>query len=97
MHVLTKLFHLGGEKLGSVEVIVTVEGSGEPLGGVLVSLSGESYRSNQVTDAVTGRYTFSALHSGQYFLRALLKEYKFLSPVTVSTPFLHFFSSPTFP
>jgi len=61
-----------------------------PLQGVLLSLSGEGYRNNNAT-AEDGRFQFSALSAGIYFLRPLLKEYLFEPSSMV--PKFHSFSS----
>ncbi|ELT93278.1 hypothetical protein CAPTEDRAFT_179513 [Capitella teleta] len=62
-------------KLGQISVTVTDQ-AGQPLPGVLLSLSGGNYRSNQVTSD-QGAMTFSSLSPGQYFLRPMMKEYSF--------------------
>ena len=50
----------------------------KPLSDVLISISGgaENYRKNSVTPS-TGILTFNNLHSGEYFLRVMMKEYDF--------------------
>uniref|UniRef100_A0A1I8P9T7 Uncharacterized protein n=1 Tax=Stomoxys calcitrans TaxID=35570 RepID=A0A1I8P9T7_STOCA len=60
------------------EIIVKVKDeTGKGLGGVLVSLSGsESYRKNLIT-AEDGSINFHSLSPSQYFLRPMLKEFKF--------------------
>ncbi|XP_073846910.1 BOS complex subunit NOMO1 [Musca autumnalis] len=60
------------------EIIVKVkDGSGKGLSGVLISLSGsESYRKNLIT-ADDGSINFHSLSPSQYFLRPMLKEFKF--------------------
>ena len=55
---------------------ITAQGVLQPLQGVLLSLSGDGYRNNNATQA-DGKFTFSALSAGGYFLRPLLKEYLF--------------------
>ncbi|XP_012945613.1 nodal modulator 1 [Aplysia californica] len=63
-------------KLGEISVQMLDE-SGQPLPGVLLSLSGEKqYRSNNVT-GTDGHMSFLGLSPGQYFLRPMMKEYKF--------------------
>lgn len=65
-------------KLGEIQVKVTDE-SGTPLSGVLLSLSGGGaahYRSNQQTPG-SGDAGFTRLSPGEYFLRPLMKEYRF--------------------
>jgi hypothetical protein len=67
-------------------VAVTVQDeAGKPLQGVVISLSGEGYRSNNPTNQ-QGIFTVSALHPGSYYLRPLLKEYVFTPSSTVRTP-----------
>eukprot|EP00468_Gymnochlora_sp_CCMP2014_P006939 CAMPEP_0167766640 /NCGR_PEP_ID=MMETSP0110_2-20121227/15482_1 /TAXON_ID=629695 /ORGANISM="Gymnochlora sp., Strain CCMP2014" /LENGTH=1157 /DNA_ID=CAMNT_0007654741 /DNA_START=57 /DNA_END=3530 /DNA_ORIENTATION=+ len=62
-------------RLGKVRISATVENVG--LEGVLLSLSGDKgYRSNNSTDS-QGFFEFGSLFPGSYFLRPLLKEYKF--------------------
>lgn len=60
------------------EVIATVKDEqGQKLSGVLLSLSGgESYRKNLVTGEV-GTIKFHSLSPSQYYLRPMMKEYKF--------------------
>ncbi|XP_055379497.1 BOS complex subunit NOMO1 [Condylostylus longicornis] len=60
------------------DVIVSVkDDSGNKLNGVLLSLSGaESYRKNMVTSD-DGTIKFHSLSPSQYFLRPMMKEYKF--------------------
>ncbi|KAH8306904.1 hypothetical protein KR044_000535 [Drosophila immigrans] len=63
-------------KLCEIEVTVT-DDAGQPLSGVLLSLSGgESYRKNLVTGD-NGAINFHSLSPSQYFLRPMMKEYKF--------------------
>lgn len=63
-------------KLCEIIVKVTDE-TGKSLSGVLVSLSGsESYRKNLIT-ADDGSINFHSLSPSQYFLRPMLKEFKF--------------------
>ncbi len=47
--------------------------------GALLSLSGEGYRNNNASDAAGG-LLFHSLFPGSYFLRPLLKEYRFDPP-----------------
>jgi hypothetical protein len=68
------------QKLGTVAVTVKDE-AGAPLPGVVISLSGEGYRSNNPTNP-HGVFTVSALHPGSYYLRPLLKEYVFQPSAT---------------
>lgn len=60
------------------EVIATVKDEyGKKLAGVLVSLSGaESYRKNLVTSD-DGTINFHSLSPSQYYLRPMMKEYRF--------------------
>ncbi|XP_048249948.1 nodal modulator 1-like [Haliotis rufescens] len=63
-------------KLGEVQVTVVDEAK-RALSTVLLSLSGgNQYRSNNVTGD-NGTIAFTALSPGQYFLRPMMKEYKF--------------------
>ncbi|KAL5020566.1 hypothetical protein ScPMuIL_003458 [Solemya velum] len=63
-------------KLGEISVEVVAEADA-PLSNVLLSLSGgRQYRSNNVTGD-NGTMIFSFLTPGQYFLRPMMKEYKF--------------------
>lgn len=60
------------------EIVVTVKDeAGQLLSGVLVSASGgESYRKNLIS-GVEGVINFHSLSPSQYFLKPMLKEYKF--------------------
>lgn len=60
------------------EIVVTVKDeAGQVLSGVLMSLSGgESYRKNLISGA-DGQINFHSLSPSQYFLKPMLKEYKF--------------------
>jgi len=72
-----KTGHFRALKLGDIVVSTDVDGDeSKPLEGVLLSLSGDSYRDNNETDA-KGEKRFRGLFPGTYFLRPLLKEYKF--------------------
>ncbi|KAH8269451.1 hypothetical protein KR018_003390 [Drosophila ironensis] len=63
-------------KLCEISVVVKDE-AGQPLNGVLLSLSGgESYRKNLVTGD-NGAINFHSLSPSQYYLRPMMKEYKF--------------------
>ena len=53
-----------------------IDEEGLPLQGVLLSLSGGKFRSNNLTQA-SGSLVFTGLGADQYYLRALMKEYKF--------------------
>jgi len=61
-------------KLGQITVRV-IDANGQSVAGVLLSLSGESYRSNNMTSSAP--FVFENLNPGEYFLRPLLKEYTF--------------------
>ncbi|KAL1464886.1 hypothetical protein WDU94_004493 [Cyamophila willieti] len=64
-------------KLAEVIVEVKDKTDARPLAGVLVSLSGgKSYRRNSLTGA-DGRVSFLSLTPDQYYLRPMMKEYKF--------------------
>ncbi|XP_030379787.1 nodal modulator 3 [Scaptodrosophila lebanonensis] len=66
----------GAHKLCEVAVIVKDE-AGQPLSGVLLSLSGsETYRKNLITGD-NGAINFHSLSPSQYYLRPMMKEYKF--------------------
>lgn len=59
------------------EVLVAVaDGSGRPLAGVLLSVSGDDYRGTELTDA-EGRFRFLGLSPGVYYVRAAMKEFVF--------------------
>ncbi|UYV83027.1 hypothetical protein LAZ67_22001818 [Cordylochernes scorpioides] len=74
--------HFNAFKLAEVAVQVVGERN-EPLGGVLMSLSGGTdYRKNSVTQP-DGKLSFHSLSPGQYFLRAVMKEYHFNPPSTM--------------
>ncbi|XP_019905336.2 nodal modulator 1 [Esox lucius] len=49
---------------------------GHPLAGVLLSLSGGSFRSNLLTQD-TGILTFNNLNPGQYYFKPMMKEFRF--------------------
>ncbi|XP_041433909.1 nodal modulator 3 [Xenopus laevis] len=49
---------------------------GQPLGGVLLSLSGGVFRSNLLTQE-NGMLTFSNLSPGQYYFKPMMKEFRF--------------------
>ncbi|XP_034043318.1 nodal modulator 1 [Thalassophryne amazonica] len=49
---------------------------GQPLAGVLLSLSGGQFRSNLLTQD-TGVLTFSNLSPGQYYFKPMMKEFRF--------------------
>ncbi|XP_011299165.1 nodal modulator 1 [Fopius arisanus] len=68
------------EKLAEV-VVDVVDQDESPLPGVLLSLSGGQggYRKNSVTGG-QGQLVFNSLSSGEYYLRAVMKEYRFDPP-----------------
>ncbi|XP_076872142.1 BOS complex subunit NOMO1 [Brachyhypopomus gauderio] len=49
---------------------------GQPLSGVLLSLSGANFRSNLLTQD-TGLLTFNNLSPGQYYFKPMMKEFRF--------------------
>eukprot|EP01133_Synstelium_polycarpum_P003812 gene3812-4399_t len=61
-------------ELGSLTVSIRDSASNSPVQGVLLSLSGEGYRSN-VQSPVNGSIGFPMLFPGTYFVKSLLKEY----------------------
>ncbi|XP_070547557.1 BOS complex subunit NOMO1-like [Ptychodera flava] len=78
-YIMTQLEGKAGSfkafKLGEIIIEVIDEEEG-PLQGVLLSLSGGSFRSNNLTQS-NGTMHFSNLKPGQYFLRPMMKEYRF--------------------
>jgi len=66
------------KKLAKVAVMAT-SSDGEPLPGVLVSLSGgeNNYRTNEQTGP-QGSLTLMSLSPGEYFVKPVLKEYEFV-------------------
>ncbi|XP_037405521.1 nodal modulator 1-like isoform X2 [Triticum dicoccoides] len=71
------------QKLGQILVHIYGENDTEMLPAVLLSLSGEGgYRKNSVSGS-GGTFSFNNLFPRSYYLRALLKEYKF-TPSTVA-------------
>lgn len=76
MNALKEKGHFEAYKLAEVIVEVKDE-NGEPLSGVLVSMSGgKSYRQNSLTEN-DGTIGFLSLTPGDYFLRPMMKEYTF--------------------
>ena len=67
------------KRLASVNVHVVDSMTELTLDGVLLSLSGMSYRSNNMTNA-HGTLEFLNLSPGPYFLKPMLKEYLFEPP-----------------
>ncbi|CAI2354984.1 unnamed protein product [Caenorhabditis sp. 36 PRJEB53466] len=77
--------HFESAKLSQLSIKIVDELNDAPLDGVLLSLvggkgAGSDYRSNNVLDA-TAHKNFVALAPGEYFVRAILQEYKF-APTT---------------
>ncbi|XP_065202501.1 BOS complex subunit NOMO3 [Planococcus citri] len=69
-------------KLADVQVTL-VDDDNKPLQGVLLSLSGgENYRQTSQSN-VNGKITFLSLKPSEYYLRPMLKEYKFSPPSKV--------------
>lgn len=66
-------------KLAEIAAMVTDRADGTPLQGVLLSVSGGSYRRNSLTSP-DGQLSFKSLSPGEYYLRPLLKEYRFDPP-----------------
>ncbi|XP_015587289.1 nodal modulator 2 isoform X2 [Cephus cinctus] len=67
-------------KLAEIIVEVSDQADNAPLQGVLLSLSGgQSYRKNSVTGE-DGQMTFNSLSPGEYYLRPMMKEYRFDPP-----------------
>ncbi|XP_073985905.1 BOS complex subunit NOMO3 isoform X2 [Rhodnius prolixus] len=78
--ILTALARQGdfsAHKLAEIIVVVRDIKDTKPLQGVLLSLSGgKSYRRNAQTNA-DGSMSFLSLSPGEYFLRPMMKEYRF--------------------
>lgn len=71
---------LSAHKLAEVIVDVTDKADGTPLQGVLLSLSGgENYRRNSQTGP-DGTMAFLSLSPSEYYLRPMMKEYRFDPP-----------------
>ncbi|XP_037561921.1 nodal modulator 2-like [Dermacentor silvarum] len=73
---LDKLGHFEAFKYAEVKVSVS-EAGGQPLAGVLVSLSGAADYRNHSRTREDGRLRFPNLSPGNYFLRPMMKEYRF--------------------
>ncbi|XP_049269934.1 LOW QUALITY PROTEIN: nodal modulator 1-like [Rhipicephalus sanguineus] len=73
---LDKLGHFEAFKYAEVKVTVS-EAGGQPLAGVLVSLSGATDYRNHSRTREDGRLRFPNLSPGNYFLRPMMKEYRF--------------------
>ncbi|KAJ1348047.1 hypothetical protein KIN20_003259 [Parelaphostrongylus tenuis] len=80
--------HIGqilSTKLSKLTVVVSDMMTSQRLEGVLLSVVGErDYRSNNLIDE-TGVINFVGLAPGDYFLRAILQEYKFEPSMTTVT------------
>lgn len=77
LRALDKLGHFEAFKYAEVRVSVTGGEKGEPLPGVLVSLSGAADYRNHSRTREDGRLHFPDLSPGNYFLRPMMKEYRF--------------------
>ncbi|KYM94379.1 PREDICTED: nodal modulator 3 [Cyphomyrmex costatus] len=67
-------------KLAEIIVQVSDHADSSSLQGVLLSLSGgQSYRKNSITSE-DGKFTFNSLSPGEYYLRPMMKEYRFDPP-----------------
>lgn len=65
------------EKLAEISVVVVDRATGQPLPSVLVAAAGGvGYRQNSQTGS-DGRVTLSSLNPGEYFIKPVLKEYRF--------------------
>ncbi|XP_064456551.1 BOS complex subunit NOMO1-like [Ornithodoros turicata] len=73
-----KLGHFEAFKFA--EVAIEVKEGGAPLSGVLVSLSGGSDYRNHSRSGEDGKVHFPNLSPGNYFLRPMMKEYRFTPP-----------------
>ncbi|EGG20659.1 hypothetical protein DFA_00520 [Cavenderia fasciculata] len=69
-------------QLGSLVVNIIDSVTKQPIQGVLLSVSGEGYRSN-LRSPVNGSIGFFGLFPGQYFAKSLLKEYT-ISPSSLT-------------
>nr|CAD7605859.1 unnamed protein product [Timema genevievae] len=77
--------NFNAHKLAELSVEVLDKATNSSLQGVLLSLSGdESFRRNSQTGQA-GNMTFSSLSPGEYFLRPMLKEYRFEPPSKIIT------------
>ncbi|OAD52229.1 Nodal modulator 1 [Eufriesea mexicana] len=67
-------------KLATITVQVFDQADNVPLQGVLLSFSGgQSYRKNSITGE-DGKLVFDSLFPGDYYLRPMMKEYRFDPP-----------------
>lgn len=80
---LDKLGHFEAFKYAKVRV--SVSAAGLPLVGVLVSLSGAADYRNHSRTQRDGRVCFPDLSPGNYFLRPMMKEYRFSPPSKMLT------------
>ncbi|KAH0554100.1 nodal modulator 3 [Cotesia glomerata] len=72
-------------KLAEIIVEVTDQADDSSLQGVLLSLSGgQSYRKNSITPE-QGQLSFNSLSPGEYYLRPMMKEYRFDPPSKMIT------------
>ncbi|XGW13667.1 hypothetical protein V3C99_000189 [Haemonchus contortus] len=77
--------HILSTKLSKLTVVVSDKETSERLDDVLLSIvGGKDYRSNSMIDK-TGEINFVGLAPGDYFLRAILQEYKFEPSTTTIT------------
>ncbi|KAI4319166.1 hypothetical protein MLD38_032798 [Melastoma candidum] len=74
----TGAYSFSCQKLGQIQVhINSMDKTPEPVGSVLLSLSGDDgYRNNSISGA-SGTFLFYDLFPGSFYLRPLLKEYAF--------------------
>uniref|UniRef100_A0A915L755 Nodal modulator 1 n=1 Tax=Romanomermis culicivorax TaxID=13658 RepID=A0A915L755_ROMCU len=84
-HLLTevegKFGHFNAYKLSEL-TLKALDGHKNILAGVLLSLSGKNYRSNNLTGD-NGSITFVGLSPGEYFVKPILKEYNFDPPTQI--------------
>ncbi|XP_078724820.1 BOS complex subunit NOMO1-like [Lampetra fluviatilis] len=73
--------HFQAFALASITLTITSE-DGQPLPGVLLSLSGGQFRSNRLTQD-NGSYKFTNLTPGQFFFKPMMKEFRFEPPSQV--------------
>ncbi|GBP38175.1 Nodal modulator 1 [Eumeta japonica] len=66
-------------KLAEITVLLLDRADGKPLQGALVSVSGGSYRRNLQTGE-EGQLTFPSLAPAEYYVKPLMKEYRFEPP-----------------
>ncbi|KAI1729172.1 nodal modulator 3 [Ditylenchus destructor] len=70
-------FNFKSKKLSHLKIHFLDSESRQPLGDTLVSLSGAAdYRSNNIVDS-SGTIDFIGLPAGEYYLQAVLQEYRF--------------------